>query len=133
MEINPNDKYVLISGCNIDFNHGLTIELDKQDFNVLTDISDPNNQDTLSQLLLSRAIVFKLDITHQEDIDVAHVMISTKTETLHALVHNAGIGYSGFIDWITVESMCKMLDGNFFGHVKILRVKVSKAAATMRM
>jgi len=62
-------------------------------------------------------------------------MISTKTETLHALVHNAGIGYSGFIDWITVESMCKMMDGNFFPHVTILRVRVrvSKAAATMRM
>jgi NAD(P)-dependent dehydrogenase (short-subunit alcohol dehydrogenase family) len=129
-DINPNGKYVLISGCDTGFGHGLAIELDHQGFNVLAGIYDPNNQDSLTKRLSSRTTVFKLDITRQEDIDAAYEMISTKTKTLHALVNNAGIGYGGFIDWITVESIRKMMDVNFFGHVtmtkKFLPLLISK-------
>jgi len=129
-DINPNGKYVLISGCDTGFVHGVAIELDHQDFNVLADIYNPSNQNSLIERLSSRTTVFKLDITRQEDIDAAYEMISTKTKTLHALVNNAGIGYGGFIDWITVESMRKMMDINFFGHVtmtkKILTLLISK-------
>jgi NAD(P)-dependent dehydrogenase (short-subunit alcohol dehydrogenase family) len=120
-DINPNGKYVLISGCDTGFGHGLAIELDKQGFNVLAGIYNPNNIDTLTKLLSSRATIFKLDITRQEDIDSAYEMISTKTKTLHALVNNAGIGYGGLIDWITLESMRKMMDVNFFGHVAMTK------------
>jgi NAD(P)-dependent dehydrogenase (short-subunit alcohol dehydrogenase family) len=129
-DINPNGKYVLISGCDTGFGHGLAIELDKQGFNVLAGIYNLNNKDSLTERLTSRATVFKLDITQQDDIDAAYEMISTKTKTLHALVNNAGVGACGYIDWITVESMRKVMDVNFFGHVamtkKFLPLLISK-------
>ena len=119
--INPNGKYVLISGCDTGFGHGLAIELDKQGFNVLAGIYNPNNKDALTKLLSSRATVFKLDITQQEDIDSAYELISTKTKVLHALVNNAGVGACGYIDWVTVESIRKVMDVNFFGHVAMTK------------
>ncbi|UJR32212.1 hypothetical protein I4U23_019677 [Adineta vaga] len=119
--INPTGKYVLISGCDTGFGHGLALELDKQGFNVLAGIYNPNNEETLTKLLSSRAIVFKLDITKQEDINDAYELISNKTKVLHGLVNNAGIGYGGLIDWITLESMRKMMDVNFFGHVAMTK------------
>jgi 11-cis-retinol dehydrogenase len=129
-DINPNGKYVLISGCDTGFGYGLALELDKQGFHVLAGIYNPNNKDSLTQRLSSRATVFKLDITRQEDIDTAYEMISTKTKTLHALVNNAGVGACGYIDWITVDSMRKVMDVNFFGHVtmtkKFLPLLISK-------
>ncbi|CAM4842366.1 unnamed protein product, partial [Rotaria magnacalcarata] len=85
-DINPKDKYVLISGCDTGFGHALAIELDKQ--------------------------------------------VEKKTTTLHALVNNAGIAISGYIDWNTSEFLRKTMDVNFFGHVamtkKFLPLLISK-------
>ncbi len=120
-DINPNGKYVLISGCDTGFGNRLAIELDKQGFNVLAGIYNPDNKDSLTKILSSRATIFQLDITRQEDIDAAYEMISKKTKVLHALVNNAGIGGSGLIDWISVEFMRRIMDVNFFGHVTMTK------------
>jgi len=119
--IDPHDKYVLISGCDTGFGHALAIELDKQGFNVLAGVYNSDNQVSLTKELSSQATVFCLDITKQEHIDAAYDLIKAKTNTLHALVNNAGIGSGGLIDWITVEFMRKMMDVNFFGHVAMTK------------
>jgi NAD(P)-dependent dehydrogenase (short-subunit alcohol dehydrogenase family) len=119
--IDPRGKYVLISGCDTGFGYALAIELDKQGFNVLAGIYNPDNKALLTNELSSRAIVFRLDITRQEEIDAAYDMIKSKTNTLHALVNNAGISRSGYIDWITVDLMRTIMDVNFFGHVAMTK------------
>jgi NAD(P)-dependent dehydrogenase (short-subunit alcohol dehydrogenase family) len=119
--INPNGKHVLISGCDTGFGHGLAIELDKQGFNVLAGVLVDDNVTALKNELSSKATVFRLDITKQEDIENAYDLVQKKTNTLHALVNNAGIGTAGYIDWVTLESMHKIMDVNFFGHVAITK------------
>jgi len=120
-DINPRDKYVLISGCDSGFGNGLAIELDKQGFLVLAGVYSSANVDKLKSILSSNATVFQLDITSQDDIDRAFELVSSKTKVLHALVNNAGIGASGMIDWITVDSMRQVMDINFFGHVAMTK------------
>ncbi|CAF0831866.1 unnamed protein product [Adineta ricciae] len=120
-DVNPTGKYVLISGCDTGFGHGLALELDKQGFHVLAGIYSINNQQKLTSLLSDRATVFKLDITKQEDIDDAYKLISSKTQVLHALVNNAGVGACGYIDWVTVDSIRTVMDVNFYGHVSMTK------------
>jgi len=120
-DINPRDKYVLISGCDSGFGNGLAIELDKQGFLVLAGVYSSANVDKLKSILSSNATVFQLDISSQDDIDRAFELVSSKTKVLHALVNNAGIGASGMIDWITVDSMRQVMDINFFGHVAMTK------------
>ncbi|CAF4036508.1 unnamed protein product, partial [Rotaria sordida] len=119
--IDPTGKYVLISGCDSGFGHGLAIELDKQGFNVLAGVFIPDNVISLKEKLSSRATVFRLDITKQEDIDVAFELVNEKTKVLHALVNNAGIGIGGYIDWTKLEFMHKIMNVNFFGHVAMTK------------
>jgi len=119
--ISPNGKYVLITGCDTGFGHALAIELDKQGFSVLAGVYNPDNEEHLTAQLSSEATVFCLDITQQDEIDAAYDMVQEKTSTLHALVNNAGIGKGGHIDWISVDSMRKMMDVNFFGHVTMTK------------
>ena len=119
--INPENKHVLITGCDTGFGHGLAVELDRCGFHVFAAIYNGNNKDTLTRLLSARATVFRLDITRQDDINAAFVMISEKTRTLHALVNNAGVGTCGYIDWITVDSIRQVMDVNFFGHVAMTK------------
>ncbi|CAF1090162.1 unnamed protein product [Adineta steineri] len=120
-DINPQGKYVLISGCDTGFGNALAIELDKQGFNVFAGIYSNNSKATLTSQLSSRATVFVLDITQQQDIDKAYEMIKGKTNTLHALVNNAGVIAAGHIDWITVDSVRQVMDINFFGHVAMTK------------
>jgi NAD(P)-dependent dehydrogenase (short-subunit alcohol dehydrogenase family) len=119
--INPNGKYVLISGCDTGFGHALAIELDKQGFNVLAGVYNPDNEEHVTSQLSTRATVFCLDITQQVEIDAAYDMVKEKTDTLHALVNNAGISKGGLIDWTTVDFMRKVMDVNFFGHVSMTK------------
>ncbi|CAF3716562.1 unnamed protein product [Rotaria sp. Silwood1] len=119
--INPNGKYVLISGCDSGFGNGLAIELDKQGFNVLAGVLLPDNVASLKEKLSSKATVFLLDITKQEDIDSAFELVNKKTTVLHGLVNNAGITAGSCIDWTPLEVMRKVMDVNFFGHVAMTK------------
>jgi 11-cis-retinol dehydrogenase len=119
--INPNGKHVLISGCDTGFGHGLAIELDKQGFNVFAGVFNSTNETSLRNSLSDRATVFHLDITRTDDINAAFDLVKEKTNTLHALVNNAGISTSAYIDWMTMESMRQIMDINFFGHVEMTK------------
>jgi NAD(P)-dependent dehydrogenase (short-subunit alcohol dehydrogenase family) len=120
-DIHPQDKYVLISGCDTGFGHSLAIELDKQGFHVFATVYNTANQASLANQLSPRASVLCLDITQTSQIDAVFQVVSEKTNTLHALVNNAGIDQDGLIDWITLDFMRKMMDVNFFGHVAMTK------------
>jgi NAD(P)-dependent dehydrogenase (short-subunit alcohol dehydrogenase family) len=119
--INPNGKYVLISGCDTGFGHELAIELDKQGFNVLAGVFVLDNVISLKNKLSPKATVFRLDITKQEDIDAAYDLVKAKTNTLHSIVNNAGVATAANIDWMSMELLRKVMDVNFFGHVAMTK------------
>jgi 11-cis-retinol dehydrogenase len=119
--INPHDKYVLISGCDTGVGHRLAIELDKQGFNILASVFVHDNITVLKHELSPRATVFHLDITKEEDICTTFELVQKKTNTLHALINNAGIFTLGGIDWTSLELMHKIMDVNFFGHVAMTK------------
>ncbi|CAF1136834.1 unnamed protein product [Adineta ricciae] len=120
-EINPHGKYVLITGCDTGFGRTLAIELDKQGFHILAGIYNSDNQKALENELSSRATVFSLDITQPTQVDAAYQLVKTKTDTLHALVNNAGIDQDGLIDWISLDFMRRMMEVNYFGHVNMTK------------
>ena len=120
-DVSPHGKYVLISGCDTGFGHRLAIELDKDGFHVFASVYNEQNQVSLQSQLSPRSTVLCLDITQQTQIDEAYELIKSKTNTLHALVNNAGIDQDGYIDWITLDFMRKMMDVNFFGHVAMTK------------
>ncbi|CAF3162431.1 unnamed protein product [Rotaria socialis] len=120
-DINPRGKYVLISGCDTGFGHTLAIELDKKGFNVFATVYNDENEALLKSKLSSNATVFCLDITKPTQIEAAYKIVRDKTDTLHALVNNAGIDQDSLIDWITLDFMRKMMEVNFFGHVAMTK------------
>ena len=119
--IRPDGKHVLITGCDSGFGHALAIELDRDGYHVFAGVFSASSEHTLRERLSSRATVFPLDITRQEDIDAAFELVKGTTNTLHALVNNAGISTSGYIDWMTMESMRQVMDVNFFGQVAMTK------------
>ena len=119
--ITPKDKYVLISGCDTGFGHGLAVALDQQGFNVLAAVYMADSVAVLKNKLSTRAHVFQLDVTSQDDIDRAYELTAKKTHVLHALVNNAGIGVSGYIDLSSIDVLRRTMDVNFFAHVAMTK------------
>ena len=119
--IDPTGKYVLITGCSSGFGYALAVELDKRGFNVFAGVRNLQKASSLQEQLSSRSLVFTLDITKQDDIDAAYTMIKKQTNTLHALVNNAGMSKNGYIDWMTMDLMRQHMDVNFFGHVAMTK------------
>ena len=120
-DVNPRGKYVLITGCDTGFGHQLAIELDEQGFNVLAGVYNKDNQSSLQNKLSSKATVFPLDITKSDEVDAAFKLVQEKTNTLHALVNNAGIDQDAPIDWMTLDFMRNMLEVNFFAQVQMVK------------
>ncbi|CAF0792346.1 unnamed protein product [Adineta ricciae] len=120
-DINPSGKYVLISGCDSGFGHELAIQLDRKGIHVLAGVYLSENKSKLQNELSANATVFHLDITKQQDIDATYDLVRKKTNTLHAIVNNAGIGIPGYIDWTSLELMRQTMDVNFFGHVAMTK------------
>ena len=121
LNIDPQGKYVLITGCGSGIGHELAIVSDKQGFHVFASVRNIRSEELLRNRLSSRSTVFVLDITKTEDIDAAYEMIMNKTDTLHALVNNAGVATGDHIDWITMDFIRKMMDINYFGHVAMTK------------
>ena len=119
--IDPNGRYVLISGCDTGFGHALAVKLDQQGYHVLAGVYHMDSIQRLSGQLSSRASIFRLDITNREDIDAAFAWTKARTSTLHALVNNAGVALGGFIDWTSMEEMRALMEVNFFGHVAMTK------------
>ncbi|CAF4452820.1 unnamed protein product [Rotaria sp. Silwood2] len=134
VNIIPDNKDVLISGCDTVVGHILAIELDKQGFNVFAGVHIPDNKTILKAKLSTRAKIFHLDITKEEDIDTVFELVQKKTNTLHGLINNARIITHGYIDWTPIELMRKIMNVNFFGHVattkKVLTVADKKTSVS---
>ncbi|CAF3759876.1 unnamed protein product [Adineta steineri] len=120
--IDSHGKYVLISGCDTGFGYQLAIELDKQGFNILAGVYSRDNIRSLHNKLSFNAAVFHLDITNQNSIDTAFDIVTKKTKVLHALINNAGINDGYFIDWTSIDTMRKVMNVNFFGHVAMTKI-----------
>lgn len=120
-KVSPKDKFVLISGCDTGFGRHLAIELDKQGFNVVATVYNKSSIENLSKILSANAHVLELDITKSEHIKTVHQYVSSKTDSLYALVNNAGIDQDGLIDWISVGFMRSMMEINFYGHVEMTK------------
>ena len=119
--INPEGKYVLISGCDTGFGRALAIRFDQKNFHVFAGVYNVENAAHLQAQLSTRATVFPLDITKLDDINLAYDRIIGKTKTLHALINNAGVSMGGNLDWTSMEVFRRMMDVNFFGHVAMTK------------
>ena len=120
-KLDPAGKYVLITGCDSGFGNSLALELDRQGFNVFAGVLLKESISELTVNLSTRSTVFLLDITKTEDIETAFTLVKSKTNVLHALVNNAGIATGGFIDWTSMDTIRRMMEVNYFGHVAITK------------
>lgn len=76
-------------------------------------------------ITLKVALALKCDITKCEDIENLALQTRKFSDSnnlkLWAVVNNAGIADSGAIDWLSMDTLRKVMEVNFFGAVGVTK------------
>lgn len=115
-------KCVVITGCDSGFGEMAAVHLTSLGFHVVAACLTDEGRERI-QPFVARAVL--CDIT--KDCDVTQLVSETeslckeKKYKLWALVNNAGIALGGPLDWISMDVYQKVMDVNFFGHVRVTK------------
>lgn len=123
---------VLITGCSSGFGLESALALARHGWRVFATMRDLDRRDPLEQAIeragvtadgaRGRVELLQLDVCDQGSIDRAVAQVLARTGgTLHAVVHNAGIGDAGFFEDIPDEQVRRVMDTNFFGTLALTR------------
>lgn len=130
-------RSVLITGCSSGFGLESALALARGGWRVFATMRDLDRRGPLEQAIDRAGVgpagvhadgvgaaveLLQLDVRDQGSIDRAVTQVLTRTGgTLHAVVHNAGIGDAGFFEDVPDEQMRRVMDTNFFGTLALTR------------
>jgi len=109
-----SDKPVwLITGCSTGFGRELAQQVLERGCRAV--ITARNLDDVADLAEKGEALLLKLDVTNQEQIDAAIKATETRFGRIDVLVNNAGIGYFGAVEESEEDEVRRMFEVNFFG------------------
>lgn len=102
-----------ITGCSTGFGRELATHLLERGFRTVVTARNPDDVKDLASK--GEALVLKLDVTDQEQVDAAIKAAEEKFGHIDVLVNNAGIGYFAAVEESEEEQVRRMFDINIFG------------------
>jgi NAD(P)-dependent dehydrogenase (short-subunit alcohol dehydrogenase family) len=109
----------LITGCSTGFGRELAKHVLELGYRVVVTARKPEDVADLAKL--GEAVVIKLDVTDQAQIDAAVKEALSAFGCIDVLVNNAGIGYFGAVEESEEEEVRKMFEINFFGLSRMIQ------------
>ncbi|XP_061191913.1 17-beta-hydroxysteroid dehydrogenase type 6-like [Saccostrea echinata] len=122
--VSPQDKAVLITGCDSGFGHSLALNLAKRGFTVFAGCLFLDREGARSLKESSNNIhVVQLDVTDDWQVQkaVQTVKENLNGKVLWALVNNAGIATFQEIEWCSVNQFQQIMDVNVIGVVRVTK------------
>ena len=117
-----HSKAIVITGCDSGFGEKTAIHLSGLGYHVIAGCLTKEGQERMQPLVAKSVIC---DITVEADVEKLKVetakLCETKQYRLWAVINNAGIALSGPLDWISMDIYRKVMEVNFFGHVRVTK------------
>jgi len=110
---NPEKPVWFITGCSTGFGRELAAQTLERGFRTVVTARQPEQVDELAARV--EALVLKLDVTVQAQIDTAIKAAEEKFGGIDVLVNNAGIGYFAAIEEGEESEIRRMFEINLFG------------------
>ncbi len=113
-------KTVLISGTSTGIGKAISLELDRQGYQVFAGVRSANDAEALRLLASPRLTPVMLDVTSPETISAACVQVNDKTGgELSCLVNNAGISISGSLEFMPLQDFRQQMEVNLVGQLAL--------------
>lgn len=113
-----------ITGCSTGFGRELAKQLLEHGYRTVVTARNPDDVKDLGEM--NGALVLKLDVTDQAQIDAAVEAAEEKFGGIDVLVNNAGIGYLAAIEESEENETRRMFDINFFGLGRMIQAVLPK-------
>ena len=112
-----------ITGCSTGFGRELAKHVLERGYRAV--VTARNLDDIAGLVALGEALVLKLDVTDQRQIDAAVKAAEEKFGRIDVLVNNAGIGYFAAIEESEEEQVRRMFEINVFGVGRMIHAVLS--------
>jgi len=108
-----------ITGCSTGFGHELAKQVLERGHRTVVTARNPSDLHGLAAL--GEALVLKLDVTDQDQVNAALGAAEEKFGRIDVLVNNAGIGYFASVEESEEKEVRRMFDINVFGLSRMIR------------
>jgi NAD(P)-dependent dehydrogenase (short-subunit alcohol dehydrogenase family) len=108
-----------ITGCSTGFGRELAKHVLERGYRTVVTARNPDEVNDLAAI--GEALVLKLDVTDQGEIDAAIKAAEDKFGRIDVLVNNAGIGYFAAVEESEEDQIRKMFEINVFGLSRMMR------------
>lgn len=112
------EKYVLITGASSGLGKETAQKLAQEGYKVFAGVRKQEDKESLESLNPNITAVF-LDVTNDDSVNNAFATISAATNSLYALVNNAGIALAGPVEYIPVDILKQQFEVNVFGAIRV--------------
>jgi 3-hydroxybutyrate dehydrogenase len=113
---------IVITGCDSGFGEMSSRRFAEMGFHVISGCMTEDGVKRLSNVV---AVAMICDVTRESDVsqlaNQTDLYLKKNNIRLWAIVNNAGIGNSGSLDWISTETIRKVMQVNFFGVVHVTK------------
>ncbi|GFX63967.1 estradiol 17-beta-dehydrogenase 2 [Trichonephila clavipes] len=124
-EVKPENKAVLITGCDSGFGHFLAKRLDSKGFHVFATCLFPDGEGTteLKKSCSQRLRVLRLDVTKDDSVKEAAEFVEQNLGTCEfwALVNNAGTIKGFSLELSDMDDIKYTLDVNTLGPIRMIK------------
>ncbi|WP_448953743.1 oxidoreductase [Labrys neptuniae] len=110
-----------ITGCSTGFGRELARHTLSLGYPTVVTARNPAQLEDFVMEFGETALVLKLDVTRQQDIDAAVAVTKERFGRIDVLVNNAGIGYFGSFEESDLSEVHKMFDINVWGLAAMTR------------
>lgn len=112
------ERAVLITGCSTGIGRAASLRLDRAGWRVFAGVRKREDAESLATEGSDRLQPLLLDITDSASIDLARERIAAECASgLHGLVNNAGVAYSGPLEFVPLDDFRRQLEVNLIGHL----------------
>lgn len=110
---------ILITGCSSGIGFAAARRFDALGFRVFAGIRNESDIPALKQNASPALTPLLLDVTRPDQIESALRTIQTETDSLVALINNAGISINGPLEYLDVNELRRQMEINVFGLLAI--------------
>jgi len=108
-----------LTGCSTGFGRELAMHLLERGYTTVVTARNPDDVSDLARV--RNALVLKLDVTDQDQIDKAVKTAEEKFGRIDVLVNNAGIGYFAAVEESEEDQVRRMFEINVFGLSRMIQ------------
>lgn len=121
--VDGEGKAVLITGCDTGFGHLLAKNLARLGFYVYAGCLNENSDGAKELRKIAGVKVLQLDVCSEKEVDDAQTTIKADlgSKILWSVVCNAGIRNDGLLEWISMDSVKKVVGVNLVGTCRVAK------------